>query len=386
VPSKSILIVDKDAITRKYLKHTLEEKGYTTYQASSGKEGLIIAWRDHPEVIIADPILPDLDGDVFAKKIRQDRRTETTRLIALSSIQRKEFAEACLAQGYHHFLSKSGEAIIQLLALIEQGEQTKDEAKPKARAGSGKIFAFLSAKGGTGTSSLCANLAANINETEADAKVVVLDLVLPIGSISSLVGYQDNFSLKTITDLPVEEITPTMLDKELPTLSLWHFQLLASPSNPEESNALQIQNIPHVVDTLRGTFDYIFVDLGRSLSKISLPIIKEAELTVLILSTDKSTVSITKTVADYLKKQGIKEENLYPILNRAVGLEGLTKAEAEKELGLEIKTTIPYMGGNFTLANNQSQPLKYKFPSDMTSIILQRLTNRLIGAQEDEAS
>lgn len=379
MPSKSILIVDKDAITRKYLKHTLEEKGFTTYQSASGKEGLIIAWRDHPDVIIADPNFADLGGDLFAQKIRQDQRTASTQLIALSDIQHKEFAEACLAQGYHHLLLKSEKAITQLQRIIEEGEE-----KTTARAAAGKLFAFLSAKGGTGTSSLCANLAANINEIDPDSKVVLLDLVLPVGSIASLVGYQDDLSLKTLTDLPVEEITPNMLEKELPKLSLWHFQLLASPANPEESNALQIEKIPHVINTLRETFDYIFVDLGRSLSKFSLPIIKEAALTVLILSTDKSTVSITKTVAEYLKKQGIKEEKLYPILNRAVGLEGLTKVEAEKELGLKIKTTIPYMGGNFTLANNKSQPLTYKFPSDMTSIILQRLTKRLIGAEEEK--
>jgi MinD superfamily P-loop ATPase len=47
---------------------------------------------------------------------------------------------------------------------------------------------FLSAKGGTGTSTLCANLATYIQQTNTESRVVVADLVLPIGSMGSIVG------------------------------------------------------------------------------------------------------------------------------------------------------------------------------------------------------
>ena len=60
---------------------------------------------------------------------------------------------------------------------------------------------------------------------------------------------------------------------------------------------------------------------------------------------------------------------MYAILNRAVGLEGLTRTEAEKIIGLEIKTAVPYLGGNFTLANNQHQPFSLKFPKDTAVMV-----------------
>jgi len=122
----------------------------------------------------------------------------------------------------------------------------------------------------------------------------------------------------------------------------------------------------------------VLVDLGRSLSRISLPIIQEADLLVLIMSTDQSTITLTKTILDYLHAQGVQSQNIYTILNRAVGLEGLTKAEAEKIIDLPIKTALPYMGSNFALANNLNQPIIKKYPGDSAAITFKDTANGMI--------
>ncbi len=98
------------------------------------------------------------------------------------------------------------------------------------------------------------------------------------------------------------------------------------------------------MDVLRNAYDFIFLDLGRSLSRISLPLIQQADLIPLIVATDQSTVQLTKTVLEYLQAQDVSEQSIYAILNRAVGLEGLTKAEAEELLGVMIKTTTAIYG------------------------------------------
>ncbi len=375
--AKKILIVDKDIITRKFLKHTLEEKGYSVSQAESGKEGLVLAWRDQPDVIVADPSFSDLEADTFIQKIRQDTRTASTPVVALSSNLEKEFAQHLLTQGYSIYLPKSGGAINELLNIFKKNELgiAKKVAK---NISSGKMFTFLSAKGGTGTSSLCANIAMNIATIEPDAKIAVVDMVLPIGSIASLVGYEGSIDLTTITDLPQEEITENFLDNSLPYIKPWKFSLLAGAPNPEASNLLQVQKISHLFETLQNLFDYVIVDLGRSLSRISLPIIQNSNLIILVLGTDQGTVKITGTVIDYLKSLNIDFKRLYPILNRAIGLEGLTKADTEEVLGIELKMTVPYMGGNFTLANNQSQPITEKFPNNPGAFMLRSLAKNIL--------
>jgi hypothetical protein len=63
-----------------------------------------------------------------------------------------------------------------------------------------------------------------------------------------------------------------------------------------------------------------------------------------------------------------------------VGLEGLTKAEIEQELGIPIKTSVPYLGGNFSMANNQHLPYSVKFPRDTASIVLKDTAQQMIDA------
>lgn len=133
------------------------------------------------------------------------------------------------------------------------------------------------------------------------------------------------------------------------------------------------------MDVLRSAYDFIILDVGRSLSRISLPFIQNADLIVLIVSTDQSTVKLTKTVYDYFQTQGVNSQKIYAILNRALGLEGLTKAQAEEIIGLPIKTTVPYMAGNFALANNLNQPVTVKYPTDTASIVLKAAAHDIVG-------
>lgn len=369
--TKSVLIIDGDAASRAFLEATFRKSGLAVLQTGLGKEGLIFAWRDRPDLIVADPNLPDLPGETLIAKIRQDARTSQTPCIALSSDPKPERMSSCLSAGFNEYLVKSGQAIPNLLEAVHRLLSGKTGAEIVRQ--NGNLFVFLSAKGGTGTSSLCANIASNIARNEPEAKVSVADFVLPIGSIAQIVGYQEEMDLFSVAELPVEQVTGAFLLENLPKPPLWEFQLLAGCPDPDKSTRLQAKRLPELISMLQEAFDYVLVDLGRSLSRISLPIIQQADVIVLIISTDLSTVTLTQKVLEYLHAQGIKLERLYTILNRAVGLEGLTKPEAEKILGIEIQLTVPYMGSNFTLANNQHQPIAHKFPQDTTTIILKQI-------------
>ena len=98
----------------------------------------------------------------------------------------------------------------------------------------------------------------------------------------------------------------------------------------------------------------------------------------MIVSTDRSTIALTKSVWDYLRGRGLKPGSMFTILNRAAGLEGLTKIEAEKIIGIDIKTAMPYLGGNFSLANNQHVPITVKFPTDTASIVLKDTARQMV--------
>lgn len=372
---KTILLLDENPASRNFLANSLREKQFRVLEAPSGREALISAWRDEPDLILFDPVLTDIRDDEFIAKLRSNPRTKNMPLVALSSDPGPARRDACVNAGVDEYLVKSSQALMTLDESLKRifSNVTSTEQAVRVEKEPGLLFVFLSAKGGTGTSSLCANVAMNIKQAQPDARVVVVDLVLPIGSIGPIVGYDGKLNITTVADLPASQMSGDYFPKNLPRPELWQFQLLSGSPDPQAANALKGDRVDFVVETLQSTYDYVILDVGRSLSRISLPLIQKADLIALIVSTDHGTIKLTKTIYNYLKSQGIDNQKIYTILNRALGLEGATKAEAEETIGLPIKTTVPYMGGNFALANNLNQPITTKYPTDTVSIILKEL-------------
>lgn len=363
---KKILIVDADVASRNFIARSLTDQKYEVLQTGSGKEGLIFAWRDHPDFMIIEPHMADITGEEMAVKLRQDPRTADLPIIALSSVSSAVRIKSCLDAGFNEYITKSEQAISILNETIRRllGFPNED-----MKQGDGLLMIFLSAKGGSGTSSMCANIAMNIAQNQPEARLVVLDLVLPIGSIAPIVGYEEAQNIVTITDMPPQETTPEFFRNELPEMKAWRFNLLAGSPDPESSNYLNVGRIWDIVTALKASYDYVLIDIGRSLSKITLPLIQHADLVALIVSTDASTASLTKTLLEYLKNKGVNAGSIYAILNRAVGMEGLSKMDAESMLGMRIIATMPYLGTNFAFANRHHQPFSLKFPNDTASII-----------------
>jgi len=365
MPEKKILIVDADVASRNFIARSLVDQRYEVIQAGSGREGLICAWRDRPDLAIIDPSMSDLKGEEIAIKLKQDPRTTNMPLIALSSDSSVVRIKSCLDAGFSEYITKSGQAVQMLNDTIARlfGIAAVSEKK------GGLLMVFLSAKGGTGTSSLCANIAHNLSKNQPEVRVAVLDLVMPIGSIAPIVGYDGSQNIVTITDMPPVETTPDFFRNELPEMKIWGFNVLAGAPDPESSNQLKVGRIWDIVLALKASYDYVLIDIGRSLSKITLPLIQQADLIALVISTDISTVSLTKTLWTYLKSKGVSASSVYTILNRAVGLEGLSKADAEKILGIPVQAAMPYLSSNFAFANSQHQPFTLKFPKDSASFV-----------------
>jgi len=368
---KKILIIDADAASRNFVSAALQREGYQTLQTASGKEGLIFAWRDRPDLIIMDPAIADLKGEDMALRLRQDPRTARLPLVALSNNPQPAQIRLLIEAGFNEHLAKTAQVIPTLMDAVNR------LLGAAAKKVGGLLIVFLSAKGGTGTSSLCANIATNIVQYKPEAQVAVADLVLPIGSIADIVGYQGDQNLVTVSEMPTTILTPEYFRDNLTEMTNWHFHLLAGSPDPENGNQLKVGLIGDFVSALKAAYDYVLIDLGRSLSRISMPIIENADLIALIVSTDQSTISLTKTVWEYLQSKGVDAARIYAILNRAVGLEGLTKAEAENIIGLEIKTSVPYLGSNFALANNQHLPFSQKFPKDTAAIVFKDIAQQM---------
>ena len=364
-----ILVIDPDEANRNFLSQMLKKKNYDVVHASSGREGIEVAGKDSPSLIIFEPSLPDLNLREFLGELSQNMHTANIPCVALSSHSSPEEMQVCLQAGCVEYYVKSGMVMLNLVEAVPK--LVLQRAKLSAKSQEGLLVVFMSAKGGTGTSSLCANIGMSIAHHIQSASVSLVDLVLPMGSLGQIVGNDgDEFNLVMASQKEEGGLTPEYFEYELFVEPEWGFSLVPGSSDPAMAADLEVGKIPAIISALRKHQDYVFVDVGRSLSKFILPIIETADLVVLVMSTDFSTADLTKKLWDYLSEQGVAKNKVFTILNRAVGLEGLTKSEAENMLGLPIKLMMPYMMGNFTLANNQHVPIMKKFPTDTASMVL----------------
>jgi CheY-like chemotaxis protein len=68
----NILIVEDNADDRKLLRQTLERYGCTIVEARDGKEGLDLAIRHQPDIIVSDAVMPRMDGFQLLRALKTD--------------------------------------------------------------------------------------------------------------------------------------------------------------------------------------------------------------------------------------------------------------------------------------------------------------------------
>lgn len=98
-----VLIVDDEAQIRRFLRVSLEAGGYHVHEAGTGKEGIFIAAKVRPDLIVLDLGLPDTDG---IEVVRQLREWTKTPIIILSVRDADSDKVAALDAGADDYLTK----------------------------------------------------------------------------------------------------------------------------------------------------------------------------------------------------------------------------------------------------------------------------------------
>src|SRR3954454_24139001 len=70
MPKSRILVIDDESAIRDSLKMTLEYEGYDFSAAATGQEGLALAERDAPDLVVLDVKMPGMDGIEVLDRLR----------------------------------------------------------------------------------------------------------------------------------------------------------------------------------------------------------------------------------------------------------------------------------------------------------------------------
>lgn len=140
----NVLLVEDETTLAFIIKNTLEEDGFIIHTAADGEEGLRMIPEVQPDIIVADVMMPRMDGFEMVRRLRQtDLRTPVLFLTARSAVNdvvkgfqlgandylKKPFGMQELTIRLKALLHKAFVAPVSSLALFEIGRYLFDPVK-----------------------------------------------------------------------------------------------------------------------------------------------------------------------------------------------------------------------------------------------------------------
>ncbi|HBB36223.1 MAG TPA: histidine kinase [Cyanobacteria bacterium UBA9273] len=122
---KTILVVDDDAHIRELLRQSLVEEGYEVTEAVNGMEAITQAKAIHPDLIILDVMMPQINGFDVAAVLKNDPQTMNIPIIILSLLEDKQRGYRV---GIDRYLTKPinrSELVKKIGLLLKQGRSYK---------------------------------------------------------------------------------------------------------------------------------------------------------------------------------------------------------------------------------------------------------------------
>ena len=100
--TKRILVVEDQEDNRRILRDLLTNAGYELIEAVTGTEGVAMAKTHHPDLILMDIQLPEIDGYEAVRRIKSDPALKLIPIIAVTSYalsgdEEKAYAAGCIA-------------------------------------------------------------------------------------------------------------------------------------------------------------------------------------------------------------------------------------------------------------------------------------------------
>ncbi len=104
--AKLILIVEDEPKNMTLLRDLLQVSGYSTIEATDGKQGVELAKASKPALILMDVQMPEIDGLEATRILKADATTGNIPVLALTSYAMKGDEERILEAGCDGYLSK----------------------------------------------------------------------------------------------------------------------------------------------------------------------------------------------------------------------------------------------------------------------------------------
>jgi DNA-binding response OmpR family regulator len=122
-PAARVLLVDDDALTRRFVGELLRQQGHEVHEARDGEEGLRLAREIQPRLVVLDLVMPIMDGYGVLESLKADEATRRIPVLILSVRSREEDIVKGLKLGAEDFVTKpfnAGELMLRIRKILDR--------------------------------------------------------------------------------------------------------------------------------------------------------------------------------------------------------------------------------------------------------------------------
>lgn len=122
-----ILLVEDEESQRNILRDHLAKRGFSILEAKDGIEGLEISLHEHPDLIILDVRMPNMDGITMMHKLRQNNWGKKASIIILTNYDTDDTQLLQIAKDLpSYYLMKADTPLDKILEKIEKELKSKE--------------------------------------------------------------------------------------------------------------------------------------------------------------------------------------------------------------------------------------------------------------------
>jgi pilus assembly protein CpaE len=256
-------------------------------------------------------------------------------IIALNNTADSDAILASMRAGINEYLFPPLQETLRR-ALEKRSAERSRRRDAGAKAG-GKSFAFFSAKGGCGATTLITHVAAELGRQ--NQRVLLADLDLDSGMVGFITKTKSVYSiLDAVNNLHRLDIHYW---KALVSNGIPGVEIVSAPLALASKQQIKDEQVRHVLAFARPHYDCTLVDLGRSLSHIAMAALEEIDEACLVTTLEVPALHQSKQIIQTLLDSGYGKNRIRLILNRAPKRLDITPGELEKMLGVPIFCMIP---------------------------------------------
>jgi len=369
-----VVLIGADSLLEHQARILLGDEAVTLAPASSDVLVTRIVWLDRrPELLLFGPMMPTQLSLSLGRTLRH-----LADVLALVTDDTDLVAEA-RAAGITEFVCHDPELedLERLLALARDRATAvrglADTVRPARPSTPGRVVVVASPKGGVGKTTVAANLAVALAESEPN-EVVAIDLDLQFGDLASTFGIRPQYS--TVDALGKAAARD---DFVLQTFLHEHadgFFVLPAPLNPAAADRVDAKRVGHLLRQLAARFRHVVVDTAPGLGDIALAAIEQASALVVVAGPDRASLRGVRSSLDVLRELHLLPTSTPIVLNGFEPRIGTTRHDAETIIGMPVDVVVPHRR-TVSRGGNSGIPVLLSSPRDTAARALRDVARRV---------